>query len=245
MESLLNKENMRKQTAQRAVSVNRKDRRETTSSKYSFTENDPLDKDYIRQLNTEEYLNLLPRKTSVTTTRKFSDELSFNLPEFQSFKSDHIVLIPQIASFPFYDRLRGSSAFSSTKFNRQSIANNSNNNNNNINNNTNNINSQVTSSTAMVSGGSPRPSYSSTKRLSRSRQSQDTAMIYEQQHPQMQIVRPSTARQMSNKFDSVTCFHEVSRLVIFFSSSSDSSSEPKQHSLPRRKKRMTRTNTHI
>jgi hypothetical protein len=29
-------------------------------------------------------------------------------------------------------------------------------------------------------------------------------------------MRPSSLRQRTNKFDSISCFHEVSRLVIFF-----------------------------
>ena len=158
-----------------------------------------MGKDQIRQLNREEYLEFLPRKKPRE-----------NLPEFQYFQSDHIVLIPQIASYPFYDRLRGSSAFSSTKFNRQSAAMT-----------TSHINPNTTTTAIATggSGGSPRLSHSSTKRSSRSRQSHDTTSNYEQQQQQAQMMRPTSLRQMTNKFDSMACFHQVSRLVISFSDS--------------------------
>ncbi|CAF0749667.1 unnamed protein product, partial [Didymodactylos carnosus] len=42
-----------------------------------------------------------------------------NLPEFVHFQSDHLVLMPTTASLSFYDRLRGPSAFSYSRFNRQ------------------------------------------------------------------------------------------------------------------------------
>ena len=73
--------------------------------------------------------------------------------------------------------------------------------------------------------GSPHSSHSSTKRLSRSRQAHDTTINYEQQQQQQQqqqqaqMMRPSSLRQMANKFDSMACFHQVSRLVISFSDS--------------------------
>jgi hypothetical protein len=209
---------MRKQTEHRAASAGRTNRQEKTSARFSS-----LEKEKIRQLNTEEYLDLLPKRISHPITQQSSTKTILNLPEFQYFQSDHLVLIPQIASHPFYDRLRGSSAFSTTKFNRQSTTNNINNNNN--------ISSQTTTTTASAaagttvgSAGSPRPSYSSTKRLSRLRQSHDTTINHEQQQQQQQqqqthVIRPASLRQMTNKFDSITCFHEVSRLVIFFSDS--------------------------
>jgi hypothetical protein len=216
MESLLNKENMRKNTEQRAASVNRTNRRENFFPRFSSLGKSQSEKDKIRQLNLEEYLDLLPRKKSPTSIQKLSTNVTLNLPEFQYFQSDHLVLIPQIASYPFYDRLRGSSAFSTTKFNRQSTNNNSNNNNN-------NAISQIATTTTAISGGSPRKTHSSTtKRLSRSRQTHDTTINHEQQQQQQQqthIMRPSSLRQMTNKFDSMACFHEVSRLVIFFSDS--------------------------
>ncbi len=214
IESLLNKENMRKQTEQRAASANRTNRRDKTSARFSsLDKHHQVEKDRIRQLNTEEYLDLLPRKNFYPINQQPSTKTSFNLPEFQHFQSDHLVLIPQIASYPFYDRLRGPSAFSSTKFNRQSTTNN------------NNLPSQSTTvvaatatvATTVGSGGSPRSSYSSSKRSSRSRQSHDSTINHEQQ--QTHVMRPSSLRQMTNKFDSITCFHEVSRLVIFFSDS--------------------------
>jgi hypothetical protein len=230
MESLLNKENMRKKTEQRAASANRTNRRENIIPRFSSLEKKQSEKDKIRQLNIEQYLDLLPRKKSATSIRKLSTNIILNLPEFEYFQSDHLVLIPQIASYPFYDRLRGSSAFSTTKFNRQSTNNNSNNNNNTI--------SQTATTTTAISGGSPRKSHSSsTKRLSRSRQTHDTTINHEQQQQQQQqqqtyIMRPSSLRQMANKFDSMACFHEVSRLVIFFGLVFLS----KQHSLPEGKK---------
>jgi hypothetical protein len=204
---------MSKKPEQRTASANRTNRREKRPSPRTFSlEKNQSEKDKIRQLNTEEYLDLLPRKKSQTTVRKLSTNTILNLPEFKYFQSDHLVLIPQIASYPFYDRLRGSSAFTATKFNRQSATNNSNNNNNN------NIISQTTTTT-VISSGSPRTSHSSsTKRLSRSRQTYDTTINHEQQQQQQQthIMRPSSLRQMTNKFDAITCFHEVSRLVISF-----------------------------
>jgi hypothetical protein len=232
MESLLNQENMRKKTEQRAASANRTNRREKISQKFSSLEKPECEKDKIRQLNTEEYLDLLPKQKAQPTIRKSSRNTLLNLPEFQYFQSDHLVLIPQIASYPFYDRLRGSSAFSTTKFNRQSTTNNSNNN-------------IISQTTTVISGDSPRTSYSSTKRLSRSRQTHDTTINHEQQQQQQQqlqthIMRPSSLRQRTNKFDSISCFHEVSRLVIFFGLSSLS----KLHLLPEGEK-MTRTKTHI
>jgi hypothetical protein len=203
IESLLNKENMRKKSEHRALSANRANHREKVSPRFTSLEKKELEKGNVRQLNTEQYLDLLPRKNSQSIIQNLLANSILNLPEFLHFQSDHLVLTPQIASYPFYDRLRGPSAFSTTKFNRQSTANNSNN----------NIISQTTTN---VSGGSPRTSYSSTKRLSRSRQIHETALNHDQQ---THIMRPSSLRQMTSKFDSVACFHEVSRLVIFFSDS--------------------------
>ena len=205
---------MRKQPEQRAASANRTNRREKTSTRFSsLDKHHRFEKDRIRQLNTEEYLDLLPRKTF----QQASTKPIFNLPEFEHFQSDHLVLAPQIASYPFYDRLRGSSAFSTTKFNRQSATNN------------NNLPSQSTTTTAgaATTVGSPRSSYSSTKRSSRSRQSQDSTINHEQQ---THVVRPSSLRQMTKKLNSIGCFHEVSRLVIFFRSRIFSS--VKKQSLP-------------
>jgi hypothetical protein len=199
---------MRKKPEQRALSAHRPNRRKKPSSRFSSLENKDLGKDNVRQLNREEYLDLLPRKKSQSTTtpRKSTNHTLSNLPEFLSFDSDHLVLRPQIASHPFYDRLRGSSAFSTTKFNRQSANNNSNNN-------------IISQTTTMTSSGSPHTSYSSAKRSSRSRQTHDTNHNREQQQQQTHAMRPSSFRQMTNIFDSITCFDEVSRLVSLFSDS--------------------------
>ncbi len=228
IESLLNQENMRKKTEQRAASASRTNHREKTSPRFSSAEKASSGKETIRQLNTEEYLDLLPRKISPPTMETSPSKPILNLPEFQSFQSDHLVLTPQIVSNPFYDRLRGSSAFSATKFNRQSATNNT------------NITSQTT---AVGAGGSPRTSYSSTKRLSRSRQTHDHPNLNHEQHQQQQshIMRPSSLRQMTNQFDSMACFHEVSRLVIFFSRTRSL----QQATFNARREKMTRTNTHI
>lgn len=223
---------MRKKTEQRAASANRTNRREKLTPRTTSVDRNQSEKEKIRQLNIEEYLDLLPTKKTHLTTRKITKNPILNLPEFQYFKSDHLVLIPQIASYPFYDRLRGPSAFSTTKFNRQSTTNNTN---HNTNNNTNNNIMSQTATTTILSGGSPRTSRSSsTKRLSRSRQMHDTTMNHEQQQQQQQIhiMRPSSLRQMTSKFDSMACFHEVSRLVIFFGLVFLS----KQYSLPEGKK---------
>jgi hypothetical protein len=198
---------MRKETEQRASSANRANRHGKMSPRFSSLDKKQSKEDQIRQLNTEQYLDLLPRKKSQLTTQKISTHTVLNLPEFYHFKSDHLVLIPQIASHPFYDRLRGPSAFSTTKFNRQAISN--------INSNNNIITQTTTTTTTVVSGGSPRTSYSSKKRSSRSRQIHDTTNNHEPQ--QTHIIRPSSLRQMTNKFDSMACFQEVSRLEIFFS----------------------------
>ncbi|UJR25101.1 hypothetical protein I4U23_006461 [Adineta vaga] len=184
MESLVNKENMRKQVEQRASSANRTNRRSNTMS----SDRTDMIKEKVRQLNTEEYLDLLPRKSPISEnilTNKTS-----NLPEFLSFRSDHLVLNPQIASSPFYERLRGSSAFSSTKFNRQST--------------TNNSNTIISQTIPIISGESSRSSHhSSSKRSSRSRQTFDQQQQQQQQHAP--ITRPSVLRQTTNTFNS---FHE-------------------------------------
>lgn len=203
---------MKKTIEPRALSANRANHRDRISPRASSFEQKQSRKDHIRQLNTEEYLDLLPRKTSQSKTKKSCTNTNINLPEFQNFQSDHLVLLPKIVSHPFYDRLRGSSAFTVTKFNRQSTNNNSSTNNNNNNNNT-----LSQAATTVTSTGSPRASYSSVKRLSRSRQTYDTTNSHDQE--QTHIMRPSCLRQMTNKFDSIACFHEVSRLVIFFSDS--------------------------
>ncbi|CAF2877629.1 unnamed protein product [Rotaria sp. Silwood2] len=197
LESLLEKENMKNKIEQRSSSTYRKNCRDKNSLKLFSLEKKEFRKDQIRQLNTEEYLDLLPKKA-----RKLSTNTIINLPEFQNFQSDHLVLIPQIISYPFYDRLRGPSAFTATKFNRQSTNNTSNNNNNN--NNNNNVMSQTI--TIATSGDLPRTSFPSVKRLSRSRQTHDTSNNHDQE--QAHIMRPSSLRQMTNKFDSMACFHE-------------------------------------
>lgn len=197
---------MRKTAEPRASSANRANRRDKTPTKASLSDNKKAGKDQIRQLNTEEYLDLLPRKPSESKIRKFSVNSIINLPEFQKFQSDHLVLIPQIISYPFYDPLRGSSAFSTTKFNRQAA-------NNIVNNDNHNIIPQTIATVA--SAGLPCTSYSSVKRLSRSRQIQNPNDDHDPE--QAHIMRPSSLRQMTSKFDSMACFQEVSRLVIFLS----------------------------
>ena len=180
---------MREQIEKRAFSVNRKHRR----SKTTCLDKTDMIKDKIRQLNTEEYLDLLPKPKS-QIQEKLSTNIIFNLPEFPSFLSDHLVLYPQIISSPFYDRLRGSSAFSTTKFNRQST-------NNNLNNNI------IGQTTTIVSGGSPRTSHyaSLSKRSSRSR-----AVCDHQQQQHAQVNRPSVLRPTTNTLDSLACFPHVS-----------------------------------
>jgi len=118
-----------------------------------------------------------------------SRDLHFNLPEFLHFQSDHLVLTPKLISHSSYDRLRSSSTFQTSKFNRQPTP------------------SPPTTSNPTV--------YSPTKRLPRSRHSYDTTLFYEKQQQQQQQQQYS-ARQMMNKFDSMSCFNEVRRLVVFF-----------------------------
>jgi hypothetical protein len=117
--------------------------------------------------------------------------LHINLPEFIEFQSDHLVLTPQLAARPFHERLRGSSTFSTTKFSRPS-------NNNPSVSPTGSMNTMKTSN------------YTSAKRLSRSRYSYDTTVYQDKQQGQT-----NTKRSTSTKFDSVSCFKEVSRRTHF------------------------------
>ncbi|CAF4656488.1 unnamed protein product [Rotaria sp. Silwood1] len=194
LESLLDKENMKNKIELRSSCTNRRSCLDKNSLKLSSLEKKEFRKDQIRQLNTEEYLDLLPK-----TKRKLLTNTIINLPEFQNFQSDHLVLVPQIVSYPFYDRLRGSSAFTAMKFNRQLTNNTSN---------TTTINNNIISQTitTATSGDSPRTSFSSVKRLSRSRPTHDASNNHDQE--QAHIMRPSSLRQITNKFDSMACFHE-------------------------------------
>ena len=227
---------MRNKTEQRASSAGRC-RRRKVSNKFSSMQKKDLTFPLIRQLNTEQYLDLLPKKKSESKTTQLIDPIDTNLPEFQNFQSDHILLPGLIASHPFYDRLRGSSAFSMSKLNRQTT------NQNKI-----NVLSSPTELEMVPSTISPRPSHSSSKRSSRSRQADDSKTNdlplnqYQQQQQQQQtsIARPLSLRQMTNTFDSIACFHEVSRLVIF----SSGSFFFKQTTFVARGREMSRTKTH-
>ena len=183
---------------QRASSINRTDRSDKTSPSFSSRKNKNNSRKIdIRQLNTEEFLDLLPRKTSQSIIRTSSTNTPFNLPEFIHFQSDHLVLLPQITSYSFYDRLHNLSTLTTKKFNRQSIDNISNDK---------TINSKPTS---IISGGLP-----STKRLSRSRQIHHIPNSHDQ--TQAHTLRSTSLRQTTSKFDSMAYCHEVSRLVFWF-----------------------------
>lgn len=111
-----------------------------------------------------------------------------NLPEFAYFHSDHLVLTPRLSSHLINDRLRGFSASSASKYIRQSIG-------------------SLTAMTTTNNTGTNSP----TKRLSRSRHSNDSIIYHEKSY------QPKySKRSMPNKFDAISCFQEVSRLLIFF-----------------------------
>ena len=217
---------MRKKTEQRASSANRSSRREKISARFpSFERKElPPKQDGIRQLNTEQYLDLLPKNNN---NRSLSS-VQTNLPEFLHFQSDHLVLSS--------DRSRGSSAFSLAKSNRQS---------------TNLPSPTPTGATSShpQSGSSPRASYATGKRSARSRQAHDSTINYGAQPVQAHLARPSSFRQMTSKFDAIGCFHEVSWRVISFADAgrrlaSLSSAQAQKTVAGPRGGQMTRTKTH-
>lgn len=113
-------------------------------------------------------------------------DLQNNLPEFRHFQSDHLLLTSQFKTHPSSDRLRSSWAYSTSKPNQQPIP-------------------------------SPPPAtinnptlYSPAKRISRSRYSYDSVISHQKQQAKY------SSRSLPRKFDSMSCFNEVSRLVIFF-----------------------------
>ena len=173
---------MREQPAPRSSSANRSNRREKIPPRLPSFEMNRREPGKIRQLTSEEFLDFLPpKRRSSSKTKQPAAPVDSNLPEFLQFQSDHLVLVPQIVSHPFYDRLRGSSAFSTTKFNRQSAGNTTAND---------HIVTAAASVSAYPSGGSPRSTYTSTKRLSRSRQTHDTTMNV---HAQQQAAAAAAA----------------------------------------------------
>jgi hypothetical protein len=95
------------------------------------------------------------------------------------FKSDHLVLTPQLMSHSSSDRLRSLSASQISKSNRQSMA--------------------------LQTTTNPQ-----TKRISRSRHSYDSVAYHDKQQQKY------PPRSMPNQFDSMSCFNEVSRFMIFF-----------------------------
>lgn len=216
---------MRKKTEQRASSANRSSRREKISARFpSFERKElPSKQDGIRQLNTEQYLDLLPKKNN---NRSLSS-VQPNLPEFLHFQSDHLRLSS--------DRSRGSSAFSLAKSNRQS---------------NNTLPSPIPSGAAssnLQSGSSPRASYATSKRSARSRQAHDSTINHSGAQPvQAHLARPSSFRQMTSKFDAIGCFHEVSRRVISFCRglALSSSAQAENTVAGPRGGQMTRTKTH-
>ena len=128
-----------------------------------------------RRLKTERFR----LSTSSEEIELSSTKLKKNLPEFIHFKSDHLVLTPQLISPPSSDRLRSLSASQTSKLNRAS------------------------QSTAITTN-------QSIKRISRSRHSYDSVVYHEKQQ------KKYSSRPMPNKFDSMSCFNEVSGLEIFF-----------------------------
>ena len=191
---------MRKKTEQRASSVSRARRRETLAARFPSLE----------------------RKDKAIDSKASTKVIPVNLPEFEDFQSDHLLLAAHLLPNAHHDRSRSSSALStSSKFHRTSSTN------------TNNSNVNQASSPKMVTnsvGGScsnntnaaahsPRSNYATSKRLSRSRQTHDTTINHasfsssssQQAQAQTQIARPISLRQMTTKFDAIGCFHEVRR----------------------------------
>jgi hypothetical protein len=160
---LLNKEYVKKQPEQRALSAGRN---EKSSKKTLSNKKTKFKSEKIHQLNPKQHLDFS------------SKNLHFNLPEFIHFQSDHLVLTPKLISHP----LRNSPSFPTNKFNRQSI---------------------IPQTTTGIN--------SPTKRTPRPRHSYDTSIYYEKQQQQKYSIRSTVY-----KFDSMSCFNEVRRLVIFF-----------------------------
>ena len=201
IESLLEKENMRKKTEQRASSANRTRRRENLAARFPSLE------------RKDKSIDSISRKTisSTTSSQSTTKVIPLNLPEFENFQSDHLVLAAHLLGNSHHDRSRCSSAMSiSTKLHRTST------------NHANNVNQpsspkMVTNSIGSNNSHSPRSNYATSKRLSRSRQAHDTTINHasfsssssQQAQAQTQIVRPISLRQMTTKFDAIGCFREV------------------------------------
>lgn len=228
IESLLEKENMRKKTEQRASSASRARRRENLAARFPSLE---------RKNKSNDSLSRKTVSSSATTI------VPLNLPEFENFQSDHLLLAAHLFPNTHHDRSRCSSALStSTKFHRTSTSNNNNNNNN--------VNQQTSSPKIVTSSNvnnnihSPRSNYATSKRLSRSRQTHDTTINHasfssssssQQAQSQTQIVRPISLRQMTTKLDAIGCFREVRKifdLLLFLLLNLSLVQDDTQHSLP-------------
>ncbi|CAF0743296.1 unnamed protein product [Rotaria sordida] len=151
IEILLNKENIKEKFDEQILNDNY---RENISKKcLSFKNIEIQSENDYQSKNIEEHLDLLP------TNNYQSDLLSINnyinLPEFIQFQSDHLVLTPQLTSQSLNDRLRNSSTFPTSKFNRHSMI--------------------LQTTTANIGIHSP------TTRSVRSRYSYDTTIYYEKQ----------------------------------------------------------------
>jgi hypothetical protein len=165
----LNKENLRNQPEQQTSGTTRS---EKTSKRILLYKKAKFKSEKLHQTNPKEQIGFSTKN------------LHINLPEFIHFQSDHLVLTPKLTSHSFYDRLRNTSTFQTSKFNRQLI-----------------IPQTITTNPTV---------HSSTKRILRSRHSYDTVIYRERQQQKYPI------RSMMNKFDSMSCFNEVRRLVIFY-----------------------------
>lgn len=209
---------MRDKVEPRASSTGRTHRRKILQ-KHSSIERKSSKLQAISPLTSEQHFDLLRRKDPRKAIEQQIEAGNRNLPEFLNFQSDHL-LSGLITSRPLNDRSRGSSPFSTSKFNRQSA-----------NQNTINPLSSPTKATTILSTSSSRSNHSTGKRSSRSRQAHDTTISHltsiqhhpKQKHQEQQerkqqqtnVTRPSSLPKMTNKNDSMTPFNKVSRIRIY------------------------------
>ncbi|CAF3059816.1 unnamed protein product [Rotaria socialis] len=175
VETLLHKESLQEKPKK---SIHNDAWREKSSKKTLSFKTTELKSENDDKLNTKLDINSLP-------SNHYQSDLSLvnhyaNLPEFSHFQFDHFLLASRSSSYSSNERLRNSSTFSSSKFNRQS-------------------NASQTTTTATANTGVNTP----TKRASRSRHSNDTTKYYEKQNQQKH-----SKRSMMNKFDSLSYFNE-------------------------------------
>ena len=175
-ELILNNDNMKKSMDQ-TTSTDKFP--EKISEKSVLLNDTKLKSDSSRQSHTEKHPNLLSFKNP--PSEALPTIVRFNLPEFIHFRSDHLVLAPQMASNLFNERLRNSFTFSASKFNPQSTL----------------------SNTTTVHSPLKSPS----KHSFRSRYSRDTNFYHEKQHAQKYQMRPTTRKfDFTSRFHEVSRF---------------------------------------